>query len=319
MSTTQPHDRFAKEYLAELPTPFGTVTTDQKVQSEVLEMDVWFEPHDRPPQDLPATGFIQHLAHLPCLLEPYRNPVGIPDIRTCLLKLFSVQGDRLREAKRQKSPLGETQLPILWILTPTCSQRILQGFGATAEAPGIYNLPLFLRSRIVVIHQLPTTEETLWMRVLGRGRTQQRAVQELLDLPEEHPYKPSLLEILADWQKNLALRDQRNRQEEEAIMNLSPVYLQQREAWKQEARQEGMQEGIQEGLQQGMQQGMQQGAQEGSASITLKLLRKRFGTLPIVLEETIRRLSYEQLEALGDVLLDLPTVEALEAWLGQQT
>jgi hypothetical protein len=48
-----------------------------------------------------------------------------------------------------------------------------------------------------------------------------------------------LLEILADWRKNLELRDNLSREEEEVIMNLSPAYLQQIEDWKQEGKQEG--------------------------------------------------------------------------------
>ncbi|MFM6184399.1 MAG: hypothetical protein ACKPA8_23410 [Dolichospermum sp.] len=48
-----------------------------------------------------------------------------------------------------------------------------------------------------------------------------------------------MLEILADWRKNLELRDNLSREEEEVIMNLSPAYLQQIEDWKQEGKLEG--------------------------------------------------------------------------------
>jgi hypothetical protein len=87
-----------------------------------------------------------------------------------------------------------------------------------------------------VIHQLPENEDTLWLRVLGKGGTQKRAVEELTELPENNPFRENLLEILADWRKNLELRDNLSRDEEEVIMNLSPAYLQQIEDWKQEER-----------------------------------------------------------------------------------
>jgi hypothetical protein len=71
---------------------------------------------------------------------------------------------------------------------------------------------------------------------LGKGGTQKRAVEELTELPENNPFRENLLEILADWRKNLELRDNLSREEEEVIMNLSPAYLQQIEDWKQEER-----------------------------------------------------------------------------------
>jgi hypothetical protein len=74
------------------------------------------------------------------------------------------------------------------------------------------------------------------LRVLGKGGTQKRAVEELTELPENNPFRENLLEILADWRKNLELRDNLSREEEEVIMNLSPAYLQQIEDWKQEGQ-----------------------------------------------------------------------------------
>ena len=101
---------------------------------------------------------------------------------------------------------------------------------------GVYFLPNILKTAIVVIHQLPENEDTLWLRVLGKGGTQKRAVEELTELPENNPFRENLLEILADWRKNLELRDNLSREEEEVIMNLSPAYLQQIEDWKQEGQ-----------------------------------------------------------------------------------
>ncbi len=51
------------------------------------------------------------------------------------------------------------------------------------------------------------SEDTLWLRVLGKGETQKRAVEELVQLPEDNSFKENLLEILANWRKNLELRE----------------------------------------------------------------------------------------------------------------
>ncbi|MEA5537081.1 hypothetical protein VB691_24090, partial [Crocosphaera sp. XPORK-15E] len=109
---------------------------------------------------------------------------------------------------------------------------------------GVYFLPLILKTGIVVIHQLPVNEDTLWLRVLGKGSTQKKAVEELVELPENNALKENLLEILANWRKNLELRDNLSSEEQEDIMNLSPAYLQQREDWKQEGLTEGRREMI---------------------------------------------------------------------------
>ncbi|MDB9465060.1 hypothetical protein PN455_09665, partial [Dolichospermum circinale CS-539] len=53
---------------------------------------------------------------------------------------------------------------------------------------------------------------------------------------KNNPFRENLLLILANWRKNLELRDNLSREEEEVIMNLSPAYLQQIEDWKQEGQ-----------------------------------------------------------------------------------
>jgi hypothetical protein len=249
--TRQPHDQFAKEYLQELLTPLGQVEISKDVSSEVREIDLWFEPNPNNNPDRVELGLLGQIAKTKCLFEPYRNPVNPFQIRSCQLKLYSVEGDLKRQSNRQKNSLKESELPFLWILTPTCSTRIIEGFGATPNPQvfpesGVYFLPPLQRTAIIVIHQLPVNDDTLWLRVLGRGNTQKQAVEELVELPETNLFRSNLLEILANWRKNLELRDNLSKEQQETIMNLSPAYLQQREEWKLEGKLEGKTEGIQE-------------------------------------------------------------------------
>jgi len=44
------------------------------------------------------------------------------------------------------------------------------------------NRALCLQTAVVAINQLPKTEMTLWLRLLGRGTTQADAIAELLAL-----------------------------------------------------------------------------------------------------------------------------------------
>jgi HigB_toxin, RelE-like toxic component of a toxin-antitoxin system len=74
---------------------------------------------------------------------------------------------------------------MLWILTPTLSDRILAGMGAKLElevwGEGVYVMPSSLKTGLVVIHQLPQTPETLWFRLLGKGKVQERAIKQVED------------------------------------------------------------------------------------------------------------------------------------------
>ncbi|MDR7897452.1 Rpn family recombination-promoting nuclease/putative transposase [Thermosynechococcus sp. JY1332] len=82
-----------------------------------------------------------------------------------------------------------------------------------------------------------------------------------------------------------------------------------------EAREEGRQEGRQEGREEGRQEGLQQ----GEAAVVLRQLRRRFGSVPNDLEEGIRQLSADQIEALAEALLDFTDLEEVFAWLNRSS
>jgi predicted transposase/invertase (TIGR01784 family) len=69
------------------------------------------------------------------------------------------------------------------------------------------------------------------------------------------------------------------------------------------------------GMQEGRQEGRQEGLIEGQTALILRLLRRRTGEIPPETKTRIRQLSLEQLEDLGEVLLDFTSQEDLIAWL----
>ncbi len=84
------------------------------------------------------------------------------------------------------------------MLTPTASDATLSGVRAITEKdclPGIYFGETF-RSAVVVLHQLAVTPDTLWLRILGKGRKQQQAIDELETLPKGSPYRQAVLSLL---------------------------------------------------------------------------------------------------------------------------
>ena len=65
----------------------------------------------------------------------------------------------------------------------------------------------------------------------------------------------------------------------------------------------------------GMQIGLRKSRQEGTTALTLRLLHKRFGKLTDRTQARIKALSVEQLEQLGEALLDFQAPQDLTKWL----
>ncbi|PNW29600.1 UNVERIFIED_CONTAM: hypothetical protein BEN50_02990 [Euhalothece sp. KZN 001] len=151
-----------------------------------------------------------------------------------------------RQARRKESSLAEESVPRLWILTPTASSTVLSGFNAVQtpnELEGFYTLGSSLSTKIIVIHQLPRTEETLWLRVLGRGRVQKEAIDELEALSENNPFRQRALELLYTLQNNLKSKQDIESEDRELIMRLEPLYQQEKEKLVRESQKRGMEIG----------------------------------------------------------------------------
>ncbi|OLP17416.1 hypothetical protein BST81_16620 [Leptolyngbya sp. 'hensonii'] len=80
---------------------------------------------------------------------------------------------------------------------------------------------------------------------MGRDTVQRQAIRELLALAPEHPARRTTLEHLARLQITLQSRQNLTKDEQEIVVNLSPIYQQ----WREETLQQGRQEGIQQGQQ----------------------------------------------------------------------
>lgn len=296
--TRQPHDQFAKQYLKELLEPLGTVEISREIPGETLQIDLFFQPAPEPPSNPPALGLLRQLAATPSLWEPFRNCPTNPEIRNCILKLFYVHGELQRQAKRQKQTLQDSELPQLWILTPTLSERVMEFCGARSNleqwCSGVYLLPGLIKTGIIAINQLPETPETLWLRLLGKGGTQKRAIQEVVELPPDHPQQRNILELIGIWQINVETRIDLNPEDRELIMELSPAYIK----WREDTIQLGLERGIEQGIEQGIQQGLEQ-LRQTQRLMMETLLRNRFGSLD------------EELTAIVDRLLELSPEEAV--------
>jgi Domain of unknown function (DUF4351) len=292
-----PHDQFAKDLLESLLSPFGKVETDRKISSEVREIDVCFFPYSEV-VNLPSLGLLSRLAATGAAFEPFRNPVSVEEIRSCQGKLFDLYAEFNRLAKRQQQKQDESLFPMLWILTPTLAAATLERFGAITDlerwGQGVYLFPPGQKTGIVVIHQLPVTLDTLWLRVLGKSKVQQRAIAEINRLDVNSPYRQNALELLSDLRVVLERNQNRNNQDTELLMSLktSQPYLEHIAEITQQAR------------------------TSGEKTLVLKQLTRKLGNLSLELINRVSDLSIEDLESLGEALLDFDRVGDLERWLG---
>jgi len=85
----------------------------------------------------------------------------------------------------------------------------------------------------------------------------------------------------------------------------------------QDILQKGVQQGLQQGLQQGVQQGLRQGREQGEKSLVLRQLERLLGKLPTRTRKQIEKLGLEQLEALGEALVEFKSERDLTNWLKQ--
>ncbi len=137
----------------------------------------------------------------------------------------------------------------------------------------------------------------MWLRILGRGKVQRQAIDELEALSSNHRFRRATLELLYNLQQNLVMSQIEESDDRELVMRLAPLYQQDRE----QARQEGQVEGI----------------KQGEERLIIRQLNHRFGEIDSSVIERIRGLSTDQLETLGEAFLDFSSLTDLETWLDQ--
>jgi Domain of unknown function (DUF4351) len=287
--TQFPHDQFAKNLLESLLAPGGQVTTALTIDSEVREIDVYFNPTNDPIR-ISDLGLLARCVTQPAVFEPFRNPVSTPEIRSCMSKLYDLHRETVRQAKKEGRKITEAELPILWILTPTLATPTLIGFGAINEigwGNGVYLLPPLQKTVIIVIHQLPAIPETLWFRLLGKGKVQQQAISEVAALPIDSPYRTDALKLFGNLRIILESQKSKKTEDQELIMQLSPLYLAE----------------------------IQAAEERGEQAVIIRQLKRQVGDLSLQVQDKIKSLPVEKLENLGDALLDFSKMEDLTNWL----
>lgn len=238
--TRNKFDQFSKEFLEELLSPLGRVEKSLEVLGTSRLVDLYFAPASPTEAEHSMLGLLSRIATTPCLLEPFRNQPTITEVKDCLLKLLSVHADLQRRSQQGNRTVLASEWPRLWILASSVSGNLIERVGAVPHESwpaGIHWLGEAFCTAIVAINQLPQTEDTLWLRLLGKGVTQEQAIAEVLALPKTDPRRGRSLQLLASWKITLELNDPVNDEKRGVIMALSQAYLE----WEKETEQRGIQ------------------------------------------------------------------------------
>ncbi len=284
--TRQIHDQFGKELLAELVQPLGQVNTNQEIHAETYHADLGFIPSPTAKaESFQKLGLLGQLVRTSCLLEYFWKPPTLAEVRGGLLKLFSWHGQLRREAKPKR--LSENDLSRLWIVTTTIPKSFFTQISLKLNllewGEGVYVMEALFKTAIVAIDRLPLTPETVWLRLLGRGESQEQAVETVLAWVKTDPSLSNVLEIIYKWCTLLDTKPHLTEPEKELLMNVEQVY--------QEARQQAVQQGRLE-----MQREMQRAFVES-------LLKSRFGKVDRSLSKVVDSLVQFSPQEVADYLL----------------
>jgi predicted transposase/invertase (TIGR01784 family) len=158
-----------------------------------------------------------------------------------------------------------------------------------------------------VFVELPKFDKTLaeletltdkWIYFMKTARTLRSVPEELGNVPElrkaftianEANLEPDELEDLE--RREIFIQDQRG-----AITKATRI-------------------GIEQGIRQGIEQGIEQGIKQGNVTLIVRQLERRVGPLSPEIQTRIGQLSTQQLENLGEALLDFASVSDLTSWL----
>jgi hypothetical protein len=293
--TIKPFDQFNKKLFLQLLSPFGTVTPNRAVLGGERTIDVLFEPDPSSPLDPDELGTLANMSGQTSLFEAFRSNLPDQDVHNCFLKLFLLYA----EIQRQGEGTIPTQdLPQLWILAAEVSDILIREFGGVPDpeqGEGYYRLPTRLRTTIVVIDELPNTPDTLWLRLTGKGRTQEDAIAELLMLPASNPKRGPALGLLVSLQISMEVLEQVEQEERRILMALSQAYL----TWEKETEQRGIERG-------------ESRAQQKSITT---ILTTRFGVIDDQLAAIVPAIMALPIESATPLLLQLSREELLNHFL----
>jgi hypothetical protein len=301
-----PHDQLFKEMMDATLELMGTVEPERVVHVPPQRIDVAFEPHGLAPE----LGVLDRMAALgPCMFEYYARQPSRADVATCLRKRLNYDHERARRARRRREPAPPGAR--LWILSTGRPRVALQAYGATPMTgwpEGFWQAAMDERLCLVVLSELPESEDTLSLRLLQRGPGVARALRELDELPDKHPLRVRAWPVLVARGAPIMQHLQRI-----GAMSAYQQALEIFHKWEQRTLQKGRRQGLREGRKQAIEQGIEQGIDQGRAqearALLERLVRRRFGRLPRSASARIRQADRTTLERWAEQVLTARSID----------
>jgi hypothetical protein len=280
-----PFDQFIKRLARRALSPAGHVETDAEVSPDALRIDVWFLPDAaRARKVLMPLGLFGRMCRAACTLEPFHRTPSGDHVAACIVKHWLFR----RELRRRKPP---PPMPTQWIISSGRASDALTGlnFRKSRWGPGIYDGPALLRTKVVVVSELPRTRDTMLVRLMSAGRTFQHAIADVRALPPDAPERLLALPILVRLRLEIPTDPaKQTKSDREFLMRQRDVdkYLEQ---LHNDGLEKGLELGRDEGRKEGREEGREEGRGEGFAQAVLAAYRARFGTPPAELLAAVER------------------------------
>ena len=232
------YDRLAKEALvSSLRAVSRDLTPEREVVGDALRLDLWCVPDPSKLDALRPFGLLERVVRQgPCAFEFFHQAPSLDEVLRSLQKVLLLR----QPARLPPRP----QEPWLWVIAGGRPSQLLAPlhFEADRRWPkGIYIAPRALRTRLIVVSELPKNAETLLLRVLGAGKTLRDATRELRALGAEHPIRRIVLPIVV--RLHLEYRTDPDERNQEFAMQTQDIY----QEWLQRTLAEGEARGRAEG------------------------------------------------------------------------
>jgi len=137
------HDEWSKRALSLWLKELGDVVLDARIAGESRRGDVLFTERRKRAAYRRKLGTLGELAHGRVLFEPFRNPLTVPELKSCVLKAVDLEARDARAARRAKLPLSTIDGTALCVITPTLSADFAAAASTTplpGSARGLYTL-----------------------------------------------------------------------------------------------------------------------------------------------------------------------------------
>jgi hypothetical protein len=300
-------DQLAKEILDLLLSARGRVETEAEVPSLATQRaDLYFEPDTDQDEARRALGLLGRMSDRSCFFEAFHEAPDVAEVTACLRKLLN---HRHARALANRSPAERA-----WLLCGGRPDAALRAFRATPSEGwerGIYDLGEAMPISLVVLSELPETQDTLPLRLMGAGKTLRRSVAALRESPPGEVRDALLLRMVERHIERRArgVLTPDEAEEEEAMKGFPLV-----EEMKRAARIEGLTEGLTRGILEGLTKGRTEGAHLALGRYVERTLGR---TLTVDEDDVLRR----RLVLRGDRVLDEVfglDAAALDAWLSRR-